>query len=435
MFNRIRNFNDPKKAAEDAAVVDMLNSTQAMISFLPDGTILHANDVFLTAMGYTAAEVEGRHHRMFCRHDYVSSSEYADFWKRLAAGEPHTDEFERIQKDGSSIWIYATYAAVRDPSNAVVKVVKIAQDITERKRAMEQFQEALEQLGAGNSGARVELESGNPFYQVARNFNDAMDSIEKEVLDLKGQAETVANDAVARKQRNTDMMDRTTAQEERIGEMSSLTAAVAETLGRTETTVQAAMDRLNPAMTSIENGQELIEAARNTTQSLETKAKSMSDINRMIDDLSFQTNLLALNAGVEAARAGEAGAGFSVVASEIRSLAQQSSSASAQINDLIRETTQTSSRAAEDVGAGSEAFSKIKGELVALQEAFEPVVGELSEQVSQTNRVEKSASESLKSVVADRDAGMKNVKAIEEQITILNEFCDRLSGIAHQFSA
>jgi len=433
MFNRFRSFNDQKKAAEDAAVVEMLNSTQAMISFHPDGTIIEANDLFLKALEYSAAEIEGRHHSMFCDKAYVESADYAEFWRRLGAGEASTDEFERIKKNGDSIWIYATYAAVKDLSGKVVKIVKIAQDVSERKVAMEQFQDAIEHLGAGNSGARVQLDPSNGFYNVAVNFNNAMDKIQHGLLDLKGQAQQISTDAITRKKRNTDMMDRATAQEARIGEMSDMATAVTETMGRTQKTVQTAMDRLRPAMQSIEKGQELIEVARNTTESLETKAKSMSDINRIIDDLSFQTNLLALNAGVEAARAGEAGAGFSVVASEIRSLAQQSSSASAQINDLIRETTQTSTRAAEDVGAGSEAFSKIKGELVALQDAFAPVVGELEEQVEQSKRVDQRASESVKSVVADRDAGIQNVRAIEEQINLLSQFGDRLSDIAHQF--
>ncbi len=434
MFSRIKNFQDPKKAAEDAAIVEMLNETQAMISFLPDGTIIQANDVFLSTLGYTASEVEGNHHRMFCDPIYASSADYAEFWERLANGEASTGEFERFHKDGTSVWIHATYAAVRSAEGNVVRVTKLAQDISEQKRAMQQFLDALERLSAGESGARVLLEERNSLFPIAANFNRAMDVIQKDVLDLKEQAESVAEDTVKRKQRNTEMMERANAQETRIGKMSDLTAAASETMGRTQKTVEGAMGRLNPAMESLQKGQDLIEAARQTTQSLEEKTKSMSDINRMIEGLAFQTNLLALNAGVEAARAGEAGAGFSVVASEIRSLAQQSTQASSQINDLIRETTETTTRAAEDVGAGHKSFSKIKGELVALQEAFAPVVGELSEQVQQSASVNSSVSDSLKSVIADREAGQRNQQAIDEQVEVLAQLCDRLKGIAHQFA-
>ena len=435
MFNRIKTFQNPEKAASDAAIVEMLNSTQAIISFEPNGTILDANDAFLGAMGYQLEEIVGQHHRMFCDPAYVSSSDYSDFWRRLAAGEAFTDEFERFHKNGNSIWISATYAAVRDLDGSVVKVMKVAHDITERKVAMQQFQDAIENLAEGHSGARVHLQPDNSFYPLANNFNRAMDTLQRQILELKGSAETITSDAVDRKTRNEATLDRTASQERRIGEMSDLATSVSETMGRTMQTVKTAMEKMSATMAALAKGQTLIDAAQETTRSLETKAKSMSEINRMIDDLSFQTNLLALNAGVEAARAGEAGAGFSVVASEIRSLAQQSSSASAQINDLIRETTQTSTNAAEDVGAGSEAFGQIKSELSALQEAFEPVVGDLAEQVKKSDRVDQSASESLRSVTADRDAASRNLTAIEDQITILNEFCDRLADISERFAA
>ena len=73
---------------------------------------------------------------------------------------------------------------------------------------------------------------------------------------------------------------------------------------------------------------------------IEAAAQGIASIVHVIDDLAFQTNLLALNAAVEAARAGHAGAGFAVVAAEVRSLSHRSSKSAREIGDLIARSTQ-----------------------------------------------------------------------------------------------
>lgn len=86
---------------------------------------------------------------------------------------------------------------------------------------------------------------------------------------------------------------------------------------------------------------------------LEQSVNRVAEVNAVIDDIAFQTNLLAINASIEAARAGEAGKGFSVVAGEIRQLANRCGEAAAEVHDLIESTTvQTgcSLRAIEDAG-------------------------------------------------------------------------------------
>lgn len=122
-----------------------VDSGWAQIEFEPDGTIIDANDNFLAALGYSRKEVKGNHHRIFCEESYTSSSEYSDFWKALASGEVKAGEFKRITKSGSDIYIQASYTPVKDSSGKVVRVIKIATDITEAVNNKERTTQTLEQ--------------------------------------------------------------------------------------------------------------------------------------------------------------------------------------------------------------------------------------------------------------------------------------------------
>ena len=106
-------------------------TSQALIQFEPDGTIITANENFLNALGYQLHEIQGKHHRIFCQASYRESQDYQQFWSQLRAGNFQSGEFLRISKDGSEVWIQASYNPVVDRGGNVVKVVKIAVDITQ----------------------------------------------------------------------------------------------------------------------------------------------------------------------------------------------------------------------------------------------------------------------------------------------------------------
>ncbi len=110
--------------------VQAIGNSQAVIEFELDGTIITANDNFLNALGYRLDEIQGKHHRIFVSEEYARSTEYAGFWRTLASGQFDSGEYERFCKDGSSIWISATYNPIMDAEGRPYKVVKYASDIT-----------------------------------------------------------------------------------------------------------------------------------------------------------------------------------------------------------------------------------------------------------------------------------------------------------------
>lgn len=115
------------------AKFDALNQSQAIIEFEPTGLIVTANAKFLDTMGYTLEEIRGQHHGMFVERSYRETAEYAAFWSDLRAGKCRAAEFSRLAKGGREVWIQASYNPVRDRVGRVVKIVKLATDITPSK--------------------------------------------------------------------------------------------------------------------------------------------------------------------------------------------------------------------------------------------------------------------------------------------------------------
>ncbi|MGI3778468.1 MAG: PAS domain-containing protein, partial [Janthinobacterium lividum] len=123
-----------QRAAEDAGQITAINRVQAVIEFALDGTILHANANFLSALGYTLDEVRGRRHAMFVAPEERDAPAYRAFWDALRRGEPQAAEFRRIGKDGREVWIQASYNPVLDAAGRPSKVIKFATDITAAKQ-------------------------------------------------------------------------------------------------------------------------------------------------------------------------------------------------------------------------------------------------------------------------------------------------------------
>ena len=127
-----------QQESEANAKLQAIDRAMAVIEFNLDGSILTANQNFLTRMGYTLAELKGKHHRLFCTPELVNSSAYEDFWRRLNQGELFQGQFERVDKRGQIVWLEANYNPVYDAAGRLCKVVKFASDVTARVEQHEQ---------------------------------------------------------------------------------------------------------------------------------------------------------------------------------------------------------------------------------------------------------------------------------------------------------
>ncbi len=122
-------------AAEHDGMIRAINRVQAVIEFELDGTVMNANENFLKVFGYSLDEVVGKHHRMFCDPSYAESAAYKDLWKALGQGEFKSGEFRRMHKNGTEIWLQASYNPIFDADGRPWKIVKFASDITKQVEA------------------------------------------------------------------------------------------------------------------------------------------------------------------------------------------------------------------------------------------------------------------------------------------------------------
>ena len=110
-----------------------INQSNALVEFELDGTIVSCNDVFCKTTGYKKEELIGFNHSKLVSSEIAKSPEYRDFWFKLKKGYSHNGEFKRIGKENKEFWIYGNYNPIKDPYGETYRVLKIAQNITDKK--------------------------------------------------------------------------------------------------------------------------------------------------------------------------------------------------------------------------------------------------------------------------------------------------------------
>jgi methyl-accepting chemotaxis protein len=426
------------RSMTDSSKIAAISRAQAVIEFKLDGTVVTANENFCKALGYSLAEIQGKHHSLFVTPAERDSAAYREFWAKLNRGEYQAGEYKRIGKGGREVWILASYNPLLDENGKPFGVAKFATDVTAEKlktadlagqiAAIDKAQAVIEFnmdgtiitananfLGAlGYSLTEIKGHHHSMFVEPAerdsaayRDFWAALNRGQyqaaeykrigkggKEVyiqasynpiMDLNGKPYKVVKYA-------TDVTKQVLVRmgNERVRSMMESVAAGSEELNASVREISAAMTKSREtAMSAVDQ----VGAADAQAQRLTEAALAMSGIVELINNITGQINLLALNATIESARAGEAGRGFAVVASEVKSLANQAK------------------QATDKIGAEIGSLNGISGDVVTALASIKTAINNVSEYVTST------------------------AAAVEEQSTVTNEMSTSMQRAAAEAAA
>ncbi len=265
----------------------------------------------------------------------------------------------------------------------------------------------MENMAEGDLTTSITNEYQGVYAECKNNINNTLAKLSEFIIQIRDAADFIDSSSQEMASGNNNLSHRAEQQAASLEETAASMEELASTVrNNAQNTIQAT-EVVNSASQLAQKGGGVVKSAIAAMQEINESSNKIAEIIGVIDEIAFQTNLLALNASVEAARAGEQGRGFSVVATEVRNLAQRSATAAQQSNELIQNSVQK-------VRAGT-AFVNETG--AALNEIVESVakVGDIVAHIASASSEQSAGIEQVNQAVSQMDDITQQNAALAEQ--------------------